>query len=118
MYDLSAHSLMAAPGAKGFFRPGDEDAADLGVGVERLDRAEELVPERSVERIERLRPVEAHDADAPPPFDDDGFGRHGRPRLRFSRHAVTAPRARKARPAPGAAAARRRPDTLELHHSL
>src|SRR5262249_46322231 len=74
------------------------DAADIGVGVEGLDRAEELVLERDVERIERLRPIEADDADAAAAFDDDGLRAHGCPRLRFSRHAVTAPRARKARP--------------------
>src|SRR5262249_51793072 len=40
---------------------------------------------------------EAHDADAPAPFDDDGLRAHGCPWLSFGRHAVTAPRARKVR---------------------
>src|SRR5262249_60821089 len=88
---------------KGLVRTGHEDAADIGVGVEGLHRAEELVLQGDVERVERLRPVEAHDADAAAPFDDDGLRAHGCPWLSFGRHAVTAPPARKARPAPDAA---------------
>src|SRR5262249_9777790 len=84
-------------------RTGDEDAADVGVGVERLDRAEELVPQGGVERIERLRPVETHDADAPAPFDYDGLRSHGGPLLSFRPPACTAPPLPKPRPATGAA---------------
>jgi hypothetical protein len=98
---LVRHLLDVGAGGKRLVRTGHEDAADIGVGVEGLDRAEEFVLERGVERIERLRPIEADDADAAAPLDDDGLRAHGCPRLRFSRHAVTAPRARKARLAAG-----------------
>src|SRR5262249_13347301 len=103
---LVRHLLDVGAGGKRLVRTGHEDAADIGVGVEGLDRAEELVLERDVERIERLRPIEADDADAAAAFDDDGLRAHGCPRLRSSRHAVTAPRARKARPATSAAECR------------
>src|SRR5262249_6284465 len=70
---------------------------DIGVGVEGLDRAEQLILQGDVERVERLRSVEADDADAAAPFDDDGLRAHGGPWLSFGRHAVTAPRAPKTR---------------------
>src|SRR5262249_61441160 len=78
---LVRHLLDAGAGGKCFLRTGEEDAADAGVRVESFDRAEELVPQGGVERIERLRPVETHDADAPAPFDDDGLRSHGGPWL-------------------------------------
>src|SRR5262249_21478375 len=94
---LVRHLLDVGACGKGLVRTGHEDAADIGVGVEGLDRTEQLVPQGDVERIERLRSIEAHDADAAAPFDDDGLRAHGCPWLSFSRHAVTAPRARKVR---------------------
>src|SRR5262249_19094499 len=94
---LVRHLLDVGAGGKGLVRTGHEDAADIGVGVEGLDRAEQLVLQGDVERVERLRPVEAHDADAAAPFDDNGLRAHGCPWLSFGRHAVTAPRARKVR---------------------
>src|SRR5262249_59240645 len=91
--------LDVGAGGEGLVRTGHEDAADIGVGVEGLDRAEQLILQGDVERVERLRSIEAHDADAAAPFDDDGLRAHGGPWLSFGRHAVTAPRARQARAA-------------------
>src|SRR4029453_9952513 len=44
-----------------------------------LDRVEEFVLQRSVERIQCLRPVKTNDADAAVSFDNDGFSAHDYP---------------------------------------
>jgi hypothetical protein len=82
---LVRHLLDVGTGGKRLVGAGDEDAADTGIGVEGLDRAEELVHQRDVERVQGLRPVETDDADAAASFDNDGFAAHGCPWLAFSR---------------------------------
>ena len=44
-------------------------------------RGEELAPERSVERVQSLRPIEANHADAAAGFDGNRLGAHGSPRI-------------------------------------
>ncbi len=45
--------------------PGDDDASDLGVGVEALDRGRELVHQLGRERVARIGPVQAAEGDVP-----------------------------------------------------
>src|SRR5262249_19779570 len=82
---LVCHLLDIGAGRKCFVGTGEEDAADIGIGVERLDRVEEVVLQRSVERIQCLRPVKTNDADAAASFDNDGFGAHDYPWLHGAR---------------------------------
>ena len=74
---LVRHLLDVGAGGERLLRAGDQDAADAGIGLERVDRGDQLLDERGVERVQRLRPVEADDADAAVGFDDDGFVAHG-----------------------------------------
>ena len=83
---LVRHLLDVGAGGKRLLRAGDQDAADVGVGVERVDRRVELGDQRRVERVQRLRPVQADDADAAFGLDDDGFGAHGRCPTRMTAH--------------------------------
>jgi hypothetical protein len=75
---LARHLLDVGTGGERFFRAGDDDAADAGVGLQRRQRGHQLRDQRGVERIERLRPVEPDDADAAFGFDDDVVRHDGR----------------------------------------
>ena len=77
MYVLSAISLMSAPAANAFSEPVIRMQPMLASASNAVDRGVELGDQRGVERVQRLRPVEADDADAAFGFDDDGFGAHG-----------------------------------------
>ena len=78
MKDLVRHLLDVGAGGEGFVGAGDDDAADIGVGLEGVDRGGDLGDQRGVERIERLRPVEPDDADLAARLDDDVLVGHGR----------------------------------------
>ena len=66
---LVDHLLDVGAGRESFLRTGDHDAADPRIGVERRNRLRQLVIERPVKRIERLRPVEPDDAHPALGFD-------------------------------------------------
>ena len=77
---LACHLLDVGAGRERLLGAGDDHAADVVVGLERVDRGGQLlVDQRGVERVERLRPVEADDADLALGFDDEGFVAHGVP---------------------------------------
>ena len=73
---LVRHLLDVGAGRERLLGAGDDHAADLLVGLERVDRGGQFGVELGVERVERLRPVEADDADPALGFDDDGFVAH------------------------------------------
>ena len=74
-------SLMSAPAAKAFSLPVEQDAADLVVGLEIVDRGGDLAKHAERQRIEHLRAVERDDADRAFAFDNDVFERaHDPPR--------------------------------------
>jgi hypothetical protein len=58
------HLLDVGAGGKGFLAAGDDDAAYALVGVEGLQRGDQFRHQRTVERVQRLRPVQLHHADA------------------------------------------------------
>ena len=74
---LVRHLLDVGAGRKRLVQASEHDAADPGGGIQSLDRRQELAPERGVERVQRLRPIEADEADPAAGFDDDGFGGPG-----------------------------------------
>ena len=73
---LARHLLDVGAGGERLLRAGDEDAADVDVGLERVDRGVQFVDQRGVERVERLRPVEADDADPALGLDQDVLVAH------------------------------------------
>src|SRR5207245_11126613 len=62
-YTTLFRSFDIGPGGEGLLRAGEQDAADAFVGVEIRDGAGKLRVEGRVERVERLRPVEADQSD-------------------------------------------------------
>src|SRR2546430_809165 len=87
---LICHLLNIGAGRKRFVGTGEKDAADIGIGVERLDRAEKLVLQRSIKRIQRLWSVKTNDADTAASFDNYGFGAHDYPWLSWRSRAESA----------------------------
>ena len=73
---LALHLLDVGAGRERLLAAGQDHAGDLLVRLERVDRGGQFLVEPGVERIERLRPVEADDADPAFGFDDDGFVAH------------------------------------------
>ena len=74
---LSRHLLDVGTGRERLLGAGDQHAADTGILVECRDRLGELGVERRIERIERLRPVEPDDTDAPVGLDQNVLIGHG-----------------------------------------
>jgi hypothetical protein len=60
----SAICLMSAPAAKAFSLPVMTMQPTPLVGVEGLQRGDQFRHQRTVERVQRLRPVQLHHADA------------------------------------------------------
>jgi hypothetical protein len=71
------HLLDVGAGRERLLRTGDDHAGNAGVRLERRDRLSELRDQRGVERVERLRPVEANDPDLAAGLDDDVLIGHG-----------------------------------------
>jgi hypothetical protein len=67
---------MSAPAAKGLFRPGQDDAADLLVFFGGLQRLGQLLQQLRVERVHRVGAVEPDDGDVVFDLDDQGFIGH------------------------------------------
>ena len=74
---LVGHFLDVGARRKRVVRAGDDHAADVAVGLERIDGLAKLAHQRAVERIERLRPIEPDEPDPAAPLDDDVLGAHG-----------------------------------------
>ena len=73
---LVRHLLDVGAGRERLVGAGDDHAADVGVRLERIDRATQFADERAVERIERLRAVEPDEPDPAARFDQDVFVAH------------------------------------------
>ena len=74
---LVGHLLDVGAGGEGLLVAGDQQAADVLVGLVGVDGLGELGLERDVERVELLRTVEPDDADAAFGLDDDVLVAHG-----------------------------------------
>ena len=68
---LVRHFLDVGARGEGLVRAGDDDAADIAVGLEAIDGVGKFAHQRGVERVERLRPIEPDQADPAAGFDDD-----------------------------------------------
>ena len=75
---LVRHLFDVGAGGERLVRAGDDDAADIAVGLEAVDGASEFAHQRAVERIERGRPVEPNESDPAAGLDDDIFAAHFR----------------------------------------
>jgi len=60
---LVLHLLDVCTGSESFFASREHDAADVGVGLERIERLTQLTHEIGAQRIQRFRPVQPNDAD-------------------------------------------------------
>src|SRR6476661_3688884 len=74
---LVRHFFDVGPGGEGFVATRYEDATDLVVAIEGLDRLRQLGNQRLVERVEGLRAVEADNSDAALCFNNDILVGHG-----------------------------------------
>ena len=74
---LFRHFLDVGAGGESLVGAGDHDAADIGVGLEGVERVRQVGHQRAVERIERLRAVEPDQADLAAGFDNDVLVSHG-----------------------------------------
>jgi hypothetical protein len=63
MYVSDCITVMSAPAAKGLVRAGDDDRADVLVGLEGGQRAAQFVHQVIVQGIQLLRAVESDQAD-------------------------------------------------------
>ena len=70
------HLLDVGAGGKGALRSGEHDAAHRVVAVPGLQRVDQFVEQRGVERVQRLGPVERDDADRAFHFRQDIFVIH------------------------------------------
>src|SRR3954452_13555385 len=73
---LARHLLDVGTSRERLLGAGDDHAADRIVRLERVDRGGQVGIELRIERIQRLWPVEADDADLALGFDKDGFVAH------------------------------------------
>ena len=71
---------MSAPAAKAFSDPVISRQPMLVSASKRVDRRDQFLHQRGVQRVERLRPMEADDADAAFRFDLDVLIAHGKSR--------------------------------------
>jgi len=74
---LARHLLDVGAGSECLLRPGDDEAADPGIRLERIDGIRDLHHHRGIERIERVRPVQPDQADPTLGLDDDVLVAHG-----------------------------------------
>src|SRR5204863_4048973 len=63
---LLLHLLDICTGREGFVAAGEHQAADPGIGLEGIERLAELAHQSGAQCVERLRPVQANEADASP----------------------------------------------------
>ena len=71
------HLLDVGAGRERLLGAGDDHATDVCIGLEGVDRRGQFLLERGIERVERLRPVEADDADLALRLDQDVLVGHG-----------------------------------------
>ncbi len=77
---LVLHLLDVGAGGEGLLRAGEHHGADRRIGLEALERLVEVVDQRAVQRVERLRPVETDEADAAVSLDENvGVGHRRAP---------------------------------------
>ena len=76
---LAGHLLDVGAGRERLLRAGDDHAADRVVRLECVDRGGHVGIHLRIERVQRLRAVEADDADLALGLDDDGFVAHELP---------------------------------------
>ena len=75
------HLLDVGAGGKGLFAAGEQDAADLVVGLEVIDGGGDLAKHAERQRVEHFRAVQRDDADRALALDNDVFERrHDPPR--------------------------------------
>jgi hypothetical protein len=65
---------MSAPSGEGLLVAGDDDAADVFVGFEGVDRRTDAIDDLIVQRIHRFRAVDADQADLADHFAEDYLG--------------------------------------------
>ncbi len=63
------HGADVSPRREGLFATGDDDAADVGIGLECQQRGAQFVHELIVQRVERLGTIQRQQADSAPGFD-------------------------------------------------
>ena len=79
------HLLDVGAGGKRLLAAGHDDAADLVVGLEVVDRGGDLAEHAERQRIQHLRPVQRDDADRALAVDEDVFERaHKPPHMKFA----------------------------------
>ena len=61
---LLLHLLDVGAGGEGLVAAGEDHAADAAIGLEGVERLAQLAHQLGAERVQRLGPVEADDADA------------------------------------------------------
>ncbi|MGY4320178.1 hypothetical protein ACVWW1_009505 [Bradyrhizobium sp. JR3.5] len=72
---LRLHFLDIGTRREGLLAAGDQDAADLVVGLEIVHRRGDLAEHAERQRVQHFRPVQRDDADRSLAFDDDEFER-------------------------------------------
>ena len=71
------HLLDVGPGGEGLVGAGQHHGADRRIRLESAERLVEFLDQRAVERVQRLRPIEADEPDAAVGLDENvGVGRH------------------------------------------
>ena len=82
MKPFRLHLLDVGAGGEGLFAAGEQDAADLVVGLEVVDGGGDLAKHAERQRVEHFRPVQRDDADRALALDNDVFERrHDPPRV-------------------------------------